>query len=187
MQFEALTKQQIKDVYKKHLMKDFPASERRPLARILKTMDDGNYEAYALTEDGAVLSYAFFIRNGSAYLLDYLATDEARRSQGLGAAILSQARQRLTGASCILLEIEDPACAANEEEKTIRTRRQTFYEHCGYIDTGVRADTFGVRYVLMELSMPSPHNAEVLRNIYFDLYRAALPERIARKFIKIAE
>ena len=186
MQFEALTKQQIRSVYKKYLTKDFPADERRPLARILKTVDNGNYEAYALTEEGQVLSYAFFLRNGSTYLLDYLATNEAHRNQGLGAAILSQASSRLTNASCVLAEIEDPACAETAQEQALRTRRQQFYARCGFLDTGLRADTFGVRFVLIELPGGEAHSAQALQKIYFDLYRTTLPERIVRRFIKIA-
>ena len=186
MQFETLTRQRIESVYRTHLMRDFPKNERRRLAGILRAFDAGNYIAFALTEDGQVRCYAFLIRKDRDYLLDYLATAPACRNQGLGAQLLSRIRAALSDADVILAEIEDADFAEAEPEKTLRLRRQGFYERCGFYDTGLRAETFGVRYRLIALSA-APQAAPLLRERYLALYRMALPEQIVRRFVRLAD
>ena len=46
-----LTKDRVADIYQTHLCQDFPPDERKPLDILLKAMDVGKYECYALTEN----------------------------------------------------------------------------------------------------------------------------------------
>ena len=166
-------------------MQDFPANERRPLPLILKAMDEERYVCYALTQDEQVLSYAFFAKLENACLLDYLATDEAHRSQGLGGEFLRALREELTDAGCIIAEVEDPAFAPDATAASLQTRRLRFYERNGFQDTGVRANAFGVDFILIEMLLDKAHSAELIREQYQALYQSILPEHLFRKHIKV--
>ncbi|MCQ2420125.1 MAG: hypothetical protein MJ118_03225 [Clostridia bacterium] len=187
MKIEQLTRKQIETICKTNLRQDFPANERRPLPLILKAVDDGRYLAYALMQDGHILSYAFFAKLENACLLDYLATDEAYRSRGLGGDFLCALRERLSDFDCIIAEVEDPAFAPDADSAQLQTRRLRFYERNGFSDTGVRVNTFGVDFILIEMLLGEPHSQELIRAQYQALYRAVLPEALFSKHIRVKD
>lgn len=177
MQIEKLSKKQVRAVYRASLRRDFPREERKPLFVILRSMRRGIYECYGLMQGKEVVSYAFFVRQGNTYLLDYFATLSAHRNQGLGAQFLSLLCEQLCHADCVIGEVEDPAFAETQEDRQLQTRRLQFYLRNGFVDTGLREKAFGVPFVLIEMSLGKERSAQWLDEIYHELYRCVLSEK----------
>lgn len=186
MEAVILTKEEAAKTYRSRLLKDFPRSEVRPLAMILRGMDAGEYICFGAVESDSLIGYAFFLRHGQNYLLDYLATVPERRNQGIGSAFLALLPQQLHDAASILTEVEAPDCAADEEERSLRRRRMDFYLRCGYRDTGVEVTTFGVRYRLLESGSKPAETKEEVQERYLAHYRATLPASLFHTMIRIS-
>ena len=186
MHIRNLTRDEVTALYKERLSFDFPRAERKSLKTILKTFDWGLYETLALIDDaGGIAGYAFFVRCGSDYFLDYLATDPEKRNRGLGSFFLSMLHERLSGANSMILEAEDPDSAESEEERVLQTRRIGFYRRNGMIDTGVTAVAFGVRYRILARACDAGLDRETIRTLYRGHYRACLSEWFCRRMIRI--
>ena len=84
----------------------------------------------------------------------------------------------LKDASCILAEVVDPCSQSNPEEKITCERRIRFYLNSGLQNTGVRVNTFGVSYLLLEAPNASRHSIEDVRQIYAMIYRSILPDDV---------
>lgn len=178
-----LTKDRVADIYQTHLCQDFPPDERKTLDILLKTMDAGKYECYALTEN-ELLGYAFFVKLGTDYLLDYLAIVRGKRDLGLGSVFLEKLFHQLKNADSMIVEVEEPSSGKNEAEQTLRSRRKAFYLRNGFSDTNVNAEVFGVNFRLLEPSN-KPHSQEEIKELYLRHYQAVLPPKVFETQVKI--
>ncbi len=110
---------------------DFPDNERKPLAMITKGMDQGSYECLGMVEDGesregsdadiceGILCYSVFVKNGNAYLFDYLAAMGDIRNKGFGTQMLGLLKEYYKDADCVFGEVENPEYAKKEEDKEL--------------------------------------------------------------------
>lgn len=178
-----LTKEQAADIYQAHLCQDFPPDEQKTLDILLKAMDAGKYECYGLTEN-ELLGYAFFVKLGTDYLLDYLAIVRGKRDLGLGSLFLEKLSRQLKDAGSILVEVEEPASGKDEAERSLRSRRKAFYLRNGFADTGVNAEAFGVNFRLLEPS-GKPHSQAEIQALYLRHYQAVLPPKVFETQVKI--
>ena len=186
MTIEVLTIPEIRDVYHHQLEADFPPDERKPLSRIEAMTKQGRYICYGMKDGTGILAYAFFAVMENQFLFDYLAVREERRGTGIGSSFLQAlCNGQLKNASCVLLEVEDPAAAASPEEKAARDRRIRFYMKNGLRNTGAKVNTFGVDFLILELPAGRTHNAEEAGQIYSLIYRSILPARLYRRMIHI--
>ena len=108
----------------------FPASLRAPWSDLTHHRHDERL--LVLVEDGdMVLGTALIRRLGDTDMtfIRYLAVDPARRSQGLGAILVSSLRDllRADGVGALLLDVEAPQGDHAEDDR----RRIAFYERCG--------------------------------------------------------
>lgn len=183
MEVVPLSRKQIREVYMTDLVNSFPEDETKPLAMILKSLEQGNYECQGLVENGNVLAYAFFVKNGKQYLLDYLGTKEALRNKGLGSRFLALLAEHYKDAQFLLAEVEDPEKAGSEADRAMQSRRLRFYLRNGFCDTGVTFLTFGVPYRLIELPLGMEHSEAETRDVYKGFYQMLLPDAMYRKNI----
>ena len=91
---KALTGEQVTDIYARHMCRDFAPDELKPLAGILRLMDEGLYRAYGLYEEGSLRGYAMLMTSpgGRTALLDYYAVISSRRGAGYGSRFLALLR-----------------------------------------------------------------------------------------------
>ena len=84
----------------------------------------------ALTKDEEVKAYCVlhFFRNCTQLL--YLAVLPQMRGAGVGSLVMPLIKQKARGA--LVLEVEDPEEAKNEEELKVRLRRIAFYKRLGF-------------------------------------------------------
>lgn len=187
MEIKELNENEVKSTYKNHLKKDFPRSERRGLKNILNIIADGHYAAYGLFDGDSLCGYAFFVKTGNDYLLDYFAAVSGKRGQGIGTEFLRMLKEKLRDANSIMLESEAPDETVSAEDNSVRERRISFYLRSGFTDSGARACTFGVNYVLMSFSPDTDLSAEEIKELYLRHYKAMLPEVILKKAVRIIE
>ncbi len=166
---------QIEYLYKSRLKKDFARNELKPLASMRRSWEKGSYDCFGLFNGPEVQGYAFYVRLGNDYLLDYLAITDDYRGQGLGSVFLRQLAICMADAQCIIVEVEDPEQASDAETGTQRERRLRFYLHSGYLMSDVTSRVFGVPYRLLEFPVTGPHSTDKLRSVYTEIYRDTLP------------
>ena len=87
-----IDEKEIKKIYLKHLLKDFPEGEVPSWSYFENMPGQNQYECYELFEEDALLGYACFLRKEMDgilyYLFDYLAVMENYRNRGIGADFL---------------------------------------------------------------------------------------------------
>ena len=167
----------VEELYHTRLIKDFPPMELKPLEMMRVSWEMESYDCYGLFEREEILGYAFFLRKGRKYLLDYYAIDEKYRGTGLGSGFLRQLAEYMEEADCVIIEVENPASAKDEEARKHMQRRLHFYLRNGCRETGVTSILFGVNYRLLEIAGRGAHGKEELRAAYTEIYQSILPER----------
>ena len=188
MNIRDLTTEEIRRAYADYLEHDFPSDELKPLDRIEKSLDAGQYSCIgAFDDDGAFVAYAFFVIVNGLSLLDYYAVVPSKRGEGIGTGFLSQAILG-TGIDFTLIEIEDPESGVDAADVAARSKRRSFYLNAGCIDTDVRVTTFGVDFLILEYPTVSGklHSKLEVAEAYKELYREILPKRMFERnvFIK---
>ena len=121
MQAQELTLEELKQLYKSRISRDFVPNELRPWGNMRALALRGAYRAFAYREKGAVLAYGIFAHCPGAALLDYLAVDPALRGRGLGTRFFQalQGAARQLGASFFLIEAESLESAQTPAEKEV--------------------------------------------------------------------
>ena len=183
---ETLTLDQIRAIYAQRMPRDFPPDEIKRLAYIERALSRGEYICYGALDGDAILAYAFFVRKAGRALFDYYAVREDLRDQGIGSRFIQALIEGpLQGLECVLLEVEDPACASDAAERTTRERRLDFYLRNGLWDTGVSAAAFHVPYKLLVLPVGERPSRALVREIYAEMYRLVLPDALFREMIEV--
>ena len=176
----------IAQLYKTRLKKDFARDELKPLSSIRRLWDRDAYDCYGLFRGEEVLGYAFFVRIGKNYLFDYLAIEAGHRDEGLGSVFLRQLSACLTGADCVVGEVEDPDKAEDPAERALRERRLQFYLRNGCRRTGLTSFVFGVDYRILEVPVGRDHTADELRAVYTGIYQSILPAPFFRAEVHVS-
>ena len=163
---------QVEELYRQQMKKDFPRNELRPLSTLRRSWEREEYDGYVLMEEGEILGYAFFVRMGRYYLLDYLAIAEECREQGYGSLFLQ--KLSIPGAECVICEVENPDKGGKDQKQL--ERRMDFYLRNGYRKTGVTSCVFRVDYRILEVTTTGCHADEEITAFYTEVYRKLLPE-----------
>lgn len=125
---------------------------------------------YGTFNNETLCGYAYFasiIEDGKTYyLLDYFATVEEFRGQGIGSKFLTLLYDKVSDVEMVLCEAETPD-GTTGDEYNIRSRRIAFYLNNNFIDTGVTASAFDVDFVLLELELGSKHTQQDIRHTIY--------------------
>lgn len=176
LQILPLDAAQMKTVYQNWMVRDFPATERKPLRMIEAACERGEYQCLGLYIGSLLVGYALFVQIGTLYLLDYFAVDAPHRGKGMGSAFLRMLTVRLSDAETVIVEAENPAYAKCDADRIQQQRRVDFYLRADCAETSVLAKVFGVEYVLLELPVRRVHFAEEIRDAYAKIYKSFLPK-----------
>ena len=118
-------------LYLKHLRRDFPLAERRPLLSMLRLRKKGLYQVFGLVENGKLVGYgATAGQENEPLLLDYLAVCQGERGKGVGSRMLSLLCGQMK--NMLLAEVESPLITDDPNEPQMRWRRIRFYERNGF-------------------------------------------------------
>lgn len=181
---EALTMDQVHEIYNHRMVNDFPKNERKSLAIIESAIQKGNYRCYGFIEESHILAYAFFVTIDNLFLLDYFAVDETRRGTGIDGKFLPALCETvLPDAEVAVLEVEDPDEAQSNADREKRERRFRFYRNNGMVDTGVKANVFWTDYRI--LRMPVGDQTIDIAEIYRSFYEAILPPALYKTMVHV--
>ncbi len=177
---------EFKELYRKHIIKDFPKNERPNLQRFRKRMLKNNEETYIFEEDGNAKGYCIVDELQEYILIAFLATYKENRGQGIGTKILRDLKEKYSNKKGILLEVEDPEFAKNEEEKNIQEKRIKFYKKSDFkIIDKLKLNLFLVHFKLMIYSSEQNDIQKIkdaLEHFYF-----LMTDKKYLKYIEIQE
>lgn len=178
-----LTLQQAEQIYIQYMKQDFAPDELKPFEMIRAALARGEYECLGFYDGERFTGYAYLVRLGKTYLLDYFAIQADLRGSGYGSRILQMLRTEYADAESILIESENPDYAADKSDRADRQRRLRFYDKAGCLFTGVTVRLFGVEYKILELPVCGTHSPDAVREAYMRLYRSFLSEERCRKYV----
>jgi len=185
MELKPLNRVLIEQIYNERMEEDFPPSELKPLNIILEAVSKNIYECYGLFDKEEIAGYIFLIKCGNDYLIDYLATYPERRNSGLGGIMIQLIGEKLKDAQSIIGEVENPDFATNESDRSLQRRRINFYFRNGFRDTNVKAECFGVPFILIETGPNLIHSEEEIKALYRMHYQAILSKEMYEKNIMV--
>lgn len=184
MTLKVLSDAQTRLLYEQQMRRDFPPSELKSLAAILKMKREGTYDVHGAYLDGMLVAYAlcYCPKEGKIVLLDYLAVEPDMRKRGIGTMLLHELRAHYAkSADTILIECERPKTAPNEQEARERIR---FYTQAGAQMTNVRIWLFEVEYSILILpccdEVIARDWAQQMLSLYRQMLTPALYERNVR-------
>lgn len=184
MNVKRLNDEEIIEVYKKHMVVDFPVEELKPLEVIQKLLKKENYMCYGFYDNKELLAYVFLVSLKSYLLIDYYAVCSKYRDRGIGSEFLTALKEKCSDFKGIIVEVEKVEDAQDESEKIIRKRRISFYEKNGMRITSISSELFGVNYSIMclcNIEIDDSYIFEVLEKIYMEI----TPVKLYSKYVKI--
>ena len=166
----------IAEIYYSQMQTDFPSNEIKPLIAIENALENGIYECYGLFRGRITLGYAFLLRSGSRYLLDYFAILEAYRNKGLGSVFLNRLSKLLSESAYLICEVDAPDKEKDPELKARCEKRIQFYLHNGFQQTRVTSCIFGADYRVLIMPGTEIWDDKEIAESYAALYKSILPE-----------
>lgn len=187
MNIITLTPDSITEIYETHMRQDFPASELKPLAKILAMYEKQLYHCYAMLQDKKTVAYAFFSSapESGYLLLDYYAVCAEYRNSGLGSQFFPLLKQACADKSGFLAEVENPAYISSDEEQDIANRRIEFYKRNGWLMTSVASCLFDVEFLIIQLPFKEVLPETEVRNQLRHLYQAMFSDASYHKYVVI--
>ncbi len=181
MEIRLLNDKELEEVYRRHLIPAFPASELRPLRAMQEMAHQGIYRTYGLVEGAEILGEALLLDCAPGWkLFDYLCVAPEHRNGGLGAAMIAELVKAERG--CVIFgESEVPEYAPDPD---MAARRMAFYERCGARQAGYLASVFGVIYHALYLAEGAVDEAALMA-AHENAYRGRLPAKLFQRFIRI--
>ena len=187
MELQLLNQEELTVLYQNEMTVDFPKSELKPLAAMLRLMDMGCYEPLLVTENGKPVGYAlvWLPEDRSGALLEYFGVLRGLRSAGLGTKILGLLAERY---GQIFGEAEAP-CSDDPAENALRRRRIAFYERNGFRVLDYECALFGVRFhCLYQGPETGDRKVEAMhRGVYAGYFSPAHMERFIQLPLKPGE
>lgn len=168
--------------------KQFHPGELKSLAHIANMCARGLYSAFGLWSGGDLIAYALLgnTADGRKHLLDYYAVLPEYQDCGIGSMFLKRLSAELPG-DAILLEVEDPDYAPNEEERAHWQRRIRFYERGGCLHTSVKLNLYGFDYALMQLPQEKKLSDAQVRAAMEEIYHIFSPPEMYAKYVNFRE
>ncbi|MBQ9977193.1 MAG: GNAT family N-acetyltransferase [Clostridia bacterium] len=170
-----LNSEEIKNIYNKYMVKDFPPDELKPLSSMMDMLSRGIYDCYGLYEEEKLLAYAYLTVLDDFILVDYLAVVPELRGSGIGSKLLCELKNIIRDKT-IIIECENPDFATDPQDKTTKIRRIDFYKRSGFVLSGVLSRLFDVEYVI--LTYPECNNSALG---YEKLYLQMLGQEVCSK------
>jgi GNAT superfamily N-acetyltransferase len=175
---------EIKQIYEKYMVNDFPAAELKPFMAIESLIKRHSYKCFALDSQASLTAYAFLYFNDSqrCFLLDYFAVIATKRGRGYGSQFLTLLKKKLFAVDGFLVEVEKLESAEKEQEREEREKRLHFYLKNGKKKTNVTTNLLGVDFDILyqplRKSLDDYYVYSALKGIYNTMYPEQLRDRI---------
>ena len=141
---------EFKDLYRKHIVQDFPSSERPSLEGFRRRIIKYNEQVFIYEENEIEKGYCIIADLDEYILVSFLAVYKETRGQGIGTKILKEIEEKYSNKKGIILEVENPEFAENEKEKNIQEKRIKFYQKSNFkIVPNLNVKLFMVNFKIM--------------------------------------
>ncbi len=119
--------EEIKYIYNKYMIKDFPDDEIPEYERFLEHSKKELYNAYLYKKNGQNVAYFITVEENNNVLITHLAVIEEFRSKGIGKIFLEEVKEYLANKNILIVEVEAETRANNDIELEIIKRRKKYY------------------------------------------------------------
>ena len=123
---------EFKKLYKNHILKDFPQNERPSFWGFKKRILKQDENVYIYEDNSKEKAYIIFKELEGYIFISFFAVYEEYRGEGIGTKTIKELEQNLKNKKGIVIEVENPKYAKNEEEEKLQKRRIKFYERLGF-------------------------------------------------------
>ena len=144
-----------------------------------------NEETFIYEEEGVERGYCIIDQIQDYVLVAFLAVYKGNRGKGIGTKILKELEEKYSNKKGILLEVEDPDFAKNENEKNIQERRISFYERAKFkVVENLKIELFMANFKIMIYNLKNEQTSineiEKILKYYYTII-----EKRKREYIKI--
>lgn len=161
--------QEFKDLYRKHIVQDFPSNERPNLEGFRRRILKNNEQVFIFEEEEIKKGYCLVADLEEYVLVTFLAVYKENRGQGIGTKILKELKEKYSEKKGILLEVENPEYIENEKEKNTALKRIKFYEKSNFKivpDLNVKLYLVDFKIMVNQAKEQEINKQEVIDNLY---------------------
>lgn len=153
-------------LYRNHIKKDFPPTERPPCCVIKNNIKNKLQEGFIFLNQGEDSAYSINALSEDAILIFLFAVFEGKRGNGIGSKFLKEIIEYYKTKDSIIVEVERPEDAKSLQEKVICEKRISFYERLGFvIQKDIEYSIFDVPMYLMVYSNKNISKEKVINQM----------------------
>jgi GNAT superfamily N-acetyltransferase len=118
----------------KLIREDFEEGEYAPYEVLKSQLKEGVQEGLILQQDGQAVAYAVCAEGheNNYVLISLLAVYKEFRKNGIGSAFIEEIQKRYQNKDGIIVEVEKPEEALNDQGEQERIKRISFYKRAGF-------------------------------------------------------
>ena len=102
---------ELPEIYRNHIEKDFPPEERAPYFVIENNMKNNLQEGFIYVKEGIELGYSLNLISEEGVLISLFAVFDGNRGSGIGTEFLIEILKNYKTKKVILVEVEKPELA----------------------------------------------------------------------------
>lgn len=154
--------EEINKIYNENFCKDFPIEQRKGIdIKKFTYLIKNIWDELLYTENEEIKGYCMTRIENKHVLIVYFAVIEKYRGQGIGQKFMKELKEIYKENEVIILEVENPEKAKNNEEKEICKKRIKFYEKLDFkIIENLKYILYNVDYKIMELPINQKYQYE---------------------------
>ena len=161
---------EFKKIYKNHIIKDFPPNERPSLWGFKKRILKQNESVYIYEEEEQEKAYIILKEHCGYIFISFFAVYEEYRGEGIGTKAIKELEENMKNKKGMVIEVENPKYAKNEEEEKLQKRRIKFYERLGFEIVEKLEVNLVAEYKIMikgEEEIDATKTKELMKNYYY--------------------
>lgn len=176
---------ELKKIYRL-IKKDFASGEYAPYEVFYQQIKSGVQSGFIFLEGGQDAAYSICAGShpNGYVLISLLAVYEELRGRGVGSKFVEKLIELYSGRQGIIVEVEKPENAGNDNERDLRTKRIEFYKKAGfYLVPNIEYVIWDAPMHLMVLpckALQQDINKNIDRTIYY-IYLELMGERYMHK------
>ena len=172
-----MTYDELREIYEKHMMNDFPDDERKPLKMIMSRYKKKQNFCLLYLEGNEIKAYSIMEFANQSLLMDYFAVFPQFRNQGMGTRFLQEMRQYFIEYEALFIESE----AAYDE---VSLKRLDFYRNAGALLSGIQVHLYHVDYEIMVLPLKREIRMNEVEIMLNEIYTKIYPKAFRMMFLK---
>lgn len=175
----SMTLEELREIYHKHMMHDFPDDERKPLFVIEKRYQKKQNLCLCYVEEDYIKGYSIleFSKKNKCLLMDYFAVVSEYRNQGAGTRFMNELKEYFKEWNAVLIESES---IFDQTSK----KRLEFYQRCGAVISSIKVNLYFVDYEILVISLKKDMNQADVKKDLDEIYGKIYPKPFQKLYLK---